>query len=245
MKSVSGFNYLIRGFKMMNHPELRMLVWMPMLINIVIFTGLIYLAAHEYQHFLDWVKFHLPDWLKWLQWLLWFIFVIGALLIGSITFTWAANLIAAPFNGFLAERVERIARGEMAVETNSAWQKIFSEIGFAILQQLRLLAYFLPRAVLYFTLLWIPILHMVAVVLWFLFDAWMMALQYIGYSMENHHIPLRGIRTQLAQQRLLSFSFGATVVFITMIPFVNLIVMPAAVIGGTLLWVENYKINNS
>lgn len=55
------------------------------------------------------------------------------------------------------------------------------------------------------------------------------------------------MRNALAQYRTLNFTFGALVSLFTMIPFVNLVVMPVAVCGSAALWVKEYRdffINN-
>jgi CysZ protein len=59
--------------------------------------------------------------------------------------------------------------------------------------------------------------------------------------MDNHRLSFSEARRRVASQRGTSFSFGALVMLGTMIPIVNLIIMPAAVCGGTLMWVERLK----
>ncbi len=54
----------------------------------------------------------LPDWLSFLSYILWPLFVALLVLMVFFTFTLVANIIAAPFNGFLAEKVEVVVRGE-------------------------------------------------------------------------------------------------------------------------------------
>jgi CysZ protein len=83
--------------------------------------------------------------------------------------------------------------------------------------------------------------NIIAPVLWFLFGAWMMAIQYCDYPMDNNKVSFRQMKVMLAQRRLTSLSFGAIVQVGMMIPLVNLVMMPAAVIGATLIWCEEYS----
>ena len=53
----------------------------------------------------------LGAWLDWLRYLLWPLFVLTAVLLVFYTFSLLTNLIAAPFNGLLAEAVEKLAAG--------------------------------------------------------------------------------------------------------------------------------------
>jgi len=68
----------------------------------------------------------------------------------------------------------------------------------------------------------------------------MMAIQYCDYPMDNNKVSFRQMKIMLAERRLTSVSFGALVQLGMMIPLVNLIVMPAAVIGATLYWIEEH-----
>ena len=100
---------------------------------------------------------------------------------------------------------------------------------------------YLPRAIGFFLLMWI--LPLIGQVIWFLFIAWMMAIQYIDYPFDNHKIPFSQMKVALKQKQGLSYSFGMTVTLFSMIPIVNFIVMPVAICGATAMWVDKYKNN--
>jgi CysZ protein len=78
-------------------------------------------------------------------------------------------------------------------------------------------------------------------VLWFLFSAWMMAVQYCDYAFDNHKVSFREMKHVLQANRSQSFSFGITVSVFSLIPIVNFLVMPVAVCGATALWVDELK----
>lgn len=73
-----------------------------------------------------------------------------------------------------------------------------------------------------------------------------MAMQYVDYSFDNHGVHFDDMRSFLARQPLAVTGFGATVALLMAVPVVNCFVMPAAVIGGTLLRLElmNIKVFN-
>jgi uncharacterized protein involved in cysteine biosynthesis len=57
------------------------------------------------------------------------------------------------------------------------------------------LAWYLPRAIVLLLLYFIPgIGQTVAPVLWFLFSAWMLAIQYCDYPFDNHKVPFKTMR---------------------------------------------------
>ena len=69
----------------------------------------------------------------------------------------------------------------------------------------------------------------------------MMGVQYSDYAADNEEVKFRPMLAALAQPRLQTMAFGGLVSLFTMIPVINLLVMPAAVIGGSYLWVERRK----
>jgi len=68
----------------------------------------------------------------------------------------------------------------------------------------------------------------------------MMAIQYCDYPMDNNRVSFKDMKLSLKQRRMTSVGFGGLVSVGMMIPVFNLLVMPAAVVGATIYWVEEY-----
>jgi CysZ protein len=66
----------------------------------------------------------------------------------------------------------------------------------------------------------------------------MMALQYGDYPMDNHRYSLAQVKRELRREPLTSLGFGAAVMLGSMVPVLNFLIMPAAVCGATIYWVE-------
>ncbi len=235
---VRGASYPFTGLRWMTRPRLRSFVIVPLMVNTLLFGVGIWWGAREFGTLMTRLSHYLPDWLSWLSWLLWPLFALAALLLIFYTFTLIANLIASPFNGILAERVEDLARPERTrPETGPVWKEMVR----APFTELRKLAYFILWAIPLLILFLIPGINAVAPVLWLAFSAWMLALQYTDYPMGNHGIRFRQQRRRLSERRTLALGFGAAVLLITLIPVLNFFAMPASVIGATLLWVEEFE----
>jgi CysZ protein len=233
-----GAGYFIRGLKMLADPGLRAFVLVPLIVNVLLFTTAIYLLI---QKFSGWVAYWLsliPSWLSFLDWLLWPFFALLVLIGVYFTFAIVANFIAAPFNGVLSEKVENRLRGVVPVE--EGWQALLASVPHALKREVAKLLYYLPRFLGLLLLTMIPVIGLTAPLLWFLFGAWMMAIQYCDYPMDNHRVSFTEMRRVLKQQRMTSLGFGALVSFGMLVPVVNLLVMPAAVIGATIYWVEEH-----
>ncbi|MEE2654029.1 MAG: sulfate transporter CysZ [Pseudomonadota bacterium] len=235
---LSGPQYLHRGFQLLRLPGIRLFVLLPLLINVAIFAALSYLTMSRFSQWIGQLIGWLPDWLGFLEWLLWPLAVILLLAIVMYFFSTIANLIAAPFNGLLAEKLEEHLCGEEVAGRETIAQALAS-FPRSIGRECRKLLYYAGFAIL--TLIASFIISPLAPLLWFAMNAWMMAIEYCDYPMDNHRLSFSEARRLVASQRGTSFSFGALVMLGTMIPIVNLIIMPAAVCGGTLMWVERLK----
>ncbi len=233
---LAGGGFLLRGFRLMAQPGVRRYVVMPLLINFLLFSLFIALGLTEISTLLAWLLGNLPDWLQWLEWLLWPLFLLAFLLIGFYLTLLLAGLVAAPFNGLLAEAVERHLGHEESPA--SGWREFLATLLPSLLSELRKLGYFLLRALPLWLLFLIPGLNLAAPLLWLLFSAWMLALEYLDYPLSNHGRLFPRYHGALRQRRWLALGFGGAVLLLTLVPLLNFIVMPAAVAGATALAVK-------
>ena len=235
----SGASYLFRGLTLVTRPRLRRFVITPLIINTLLFIGFVYLLFLGTGWLSDFVERQLPEWLDWMRFILWPVFAISGLLALVFGFTIVGNLIAAPFNGLLAEAVESYLTGKK-LASDSGWSAITAEIVRSIRSELRKLVYVLVRAIPILILLWVPGINLIASVVWLGFGAWMMAIQYADYPMGNHGLSFPDQRALLAKRRMASLGFGAMVMMAMVIPVVNFVVMPASVAGATAMWVDEF-----
>jgi CysZ protein len=234
---VSGAGYLFSGVGLITQPGLRRFVLIPLLINILVFSAAIYYGVMKFESFIVWMEAKIPSWLQWLDWILWPLFVLALVIVVFYSFTLVANILAAPFNGLLAEKVELHLTGRPLSE-GGGLKKAMIELVPTLFDELRKLLYVLVWAIPFLILFLIPGVNAAAPVLWFLYTAWMLTVEYCDYPMGNHGLKFREMRSRLRNRRLLGLGFGAATAGLTMIPVVNFIVMPSAVAGATALWVR-------
>ncbi|MBB1439318.1 sulfate transporter CysZ [Shewanella sp. SG41-4] len=236
----SGVNYFFQGFQLIKQPGLRSFVFIPLMINLVLFASAMYFALGQLTELFTWMDGQLPEYLSWLNFLLWPLAVLTMLVVMSFLFSSVMNWIAAPFNGLLAEKVEQHLTGK-SLNTGGSVDMI-KDLPRIFGREWIKLKYYLPRALLFLVLFWLPIIGQTAApILWFLFTAWMMAIQYCDYPFDNHKVPFDDMKFALKNTKGSSFSFGATVTVFSMIPIVNFIVMPVAICGATAMWVDKYR----
>lgn len=235
--ALSGPQYLGEGLKLILRPGLRLFVLLPLTLNLLLFIALIGFAIREFSGWVDAFMPSLPDWASFLEYLIWPLFVALVVLLVFFSFTMIANIIAAPFNGFLAEKVEVVVRGQDDFPPFS-WAELVAMVPRTVGRELRKLGYFLPRAAGLLILSFIPVVNLVSTPLWFVFGIWMMAVQYIDYPADNHKLGWNEMLAWLREKRWQSLGFGGSVYLALLIPFVNIVMMPAAVAGATLFWVR-------
>ena len=233
----SGASYFFKGFSLIRQKGIRRFVFIPLAINALLFSFAFYFVYLELNTYMDSMMSWLPSWLDWLSVVLWPLAVLTILVVFSFVFSTVANWLAAPFNGLLSEKMEAILSGNEAPK--GSMLDIVKDIPRTLSREWQKLAYYLPRAIGFFIIMWL--LPVVGQVIWFLFIAWMMAIQYKDYPFDNHKVPFATMKKMLKQKQGISYSFGITVALFSMIPIVNLVVMPVAICGATAIWVDHYK----
>ncbi|EEB77587.1 MAG: sulfate transporter CysZ [Halioglobus sp.] len=234
---VGGVGYLLDGAKMLGHPSLRLFVLVPLTINILIFGTLIGYGFSYLTEFMDsWLSW-IPDWLGFIEWILWPLIGITFSLITGYLFTAVALIIASPFNGLLAEKAEELVTGK-PVSGPEGLANALMLVPRGIIRELAKLMYYVPMAAFVLLITFIPGLNAIAPLLWFLLGAWMMSIQFVDYPMDNHQLSFADVKEAVRSRRLSSMGFGGVVALCTGIPIVNFFVVPAAVVGATLLWCE-------
>jgi CysZ protein len=157
--------------------------------------------------------------------------------VGLLAVFFLTSVFAAPFNDLLSEEVEEIATGvpgpkfSFKVLARDAVRTIFLEL-FKLFVWLSIMGPLLLVGI------FVPVISPIVDIIGFLFTALYFAVDYIDWPASRRN---RGIRYRfglLGKHFLPMLGFGVGVWLFLFIPFVNLFFMPAAVAGGTLLYLD-------
>jgi CysZ protein len=225
---------------MLTHKSLRLFVIIPLIINITIFASFIGLTISYIDSIMSGWMDAIPQWLSFIQWLIWPLIAITLSLISGYAFTTIALLIASPFNALLAEKAEELITGR-PVDGLEGLSAAIVAVPRGIIREIMKLMYYIPLFLLVLVLSFIPPVNAAAPVLWFLLGAWMMSLQFLDYPMDNHQLRFADVKEAASSIRMTSMGFGGAVALCASIPVINFFVIPAAVVGATLLWCEELK----
>lgn len=239
----SGACYFLRGLRLLLHPRLRLFVLIPLVINCLLFAVLTTLLVRYFDQLTGW-DLPLPEILQFLEktlkWVAWLLIVVVVLIGYGYSFNIITNIVAAPFYGLLSQRTEEMLTGVACPD-----EPLLQMIPRTIFREVRKLLYFISRGIFILLVMILMgltfILNFLAPVLGILWSAWSMSIQYVDYAADNHRTDFDAVRKLLRKRRYSCIGFGATVMGCSMIPLLNIIAMPAAVIGGTLLWLNEVK----
>jgi len=238
--TTSGFGYFIQGLSLIFKPGVKRFVVIPLLINIIIFAILIMaLGGYVDDLIKEYIPKDLPDWLAWVSVVLEIMYYLLALLVMFYTFSFVANVVGAPFNGYLAAKVEQHITGKAPPGSD---RNIMAEFTVIMLSELKKWLYYFMWAIplILLSLVLLFIFPPLIAVVWFIFGSWMFSLEYSDYPMGNYGLTFSEIRKEISKKRMLTLGFGSAVTIGTMMPMFNFIVMPVAVAGATAMRVEQF-----
>lgn len=238
----SGLSYLLQGSGLLMQPGMKRFVLIPFIANCIVFVLLTLSLINNFSAIQLWFAGLFPEW-GWISYIVAFLsglFIFFVLLIYGYSFTVLTNIIAAPFYGRLAEKLEERITGQSVTQ-----ETVLSMILRTLRREMVKLWYFLSRGFLVliglFFLSFIPLLNLLVPLMALLWGTWVMTLQYIDYPADNHQLSFIALRQRLKNQRYSSIGFGGVIMLSSMIPVVNIFIMPIAVAGGTLFWINELR----
>jgi CysZ protein len=232
-----GTAYLGRGLRQWgSSPRAMLLGAIPPLIVSIVYVGLGIAFAVNLDVIVAWITPFADNWDPAFQQILRVSFGIAlsgaVLLIGVFTFTAVTLTVGDPFYEGISRHVEAQLGDAPAELDESFWTGLLRGIGSG----LRFLALTASVGLLLFVLGFIPIIgqFVVPVIGWFI-GGWFLAIELSGFAFEARGLRLKDRRRMLAANRAKTLGFGVPIYLLFLIPFVAVVVMPAAVAGATML----------
>jgi len=227
-----GVRAFVDGARIAKRADLLHFTFIPALISLVVIGTGTWLAFEQIGQWGTALSDRLPSWLGFLDSILIPLLYLIGVVLGIWLFGLLAVVIASPFLGNLSSAVERKVYGSAPDELLPWWRTITSTLA----RELRKLGYHLPRLLGVFLLTLIPLVNAVAPVIWLLFGAWTMAVQFVDFPVENRQQSFRTTLAALRRRRAAALGFGLCTALVLAIPLLNFVLIPVAVSGGTLLW---------
>ena len=156
----------------------------------------------------------------------------AALLLVVYTFTTITLAVGSPFYERISRKVEERLGGIDSPVDLSFWRGV----GRSILDAARILATTVGIAIVLLALGFIPVVGQTVVpVLGAVAGGWFLALELTGFSFEARGFTGSAKRRALAADRARTLGFGMVTYLVFFVPLAAVVIMPAAVAGGTML----------
>ncbi len=220
------------------HKRLLPLAITPFLINLGLFVLFFWFSYGRFQR---WVTAFLPLNEGWWWVLLYYVLAAAAVLLLLVVqvylFAVVGGVVAAPFLELLTRRVEEEARPGAA----GAWSQagMLAEIARVAGQALKKV---LLYAAVMVVLLMLNLLPGLGTLLYaglaFLVTCFFLALEFLDYPLDRRGLSLAAKLSYVRRAGLSALGFGAAVFALGVVPLVNLLFLPLAAVGGTLLYLE-------
>lgn len=224
------FNLFSGMQRLLAEASLRAVLWRIVLLLLVLMLGVGFgtYAFAEYMAGL-WMPTGDAWYWQFLASIAWFLAVLLALFTGAVSFAMLSAVAAAPWLDMLAERTEILRTGSALGEGNRGLMRVIVQsLGNAI----RPLAGLLLMGLLALAVIWIPLIGQVAAML-----IWGYAgIRFLNFELMDTTASRKGWaykqrKQALRKQRFFWLGFGGTAMFLMLVPLVNLLVIPAAVVG--------------
>lgn len=236
-----GFFSLFRSARfLLKHPGLLKFVFIPFLINLVVFSGSVYLGL---DFFNDSVVHLLPQGEAWywavLYYFLWILAVLVTAVVVFFSFTVVGNLIASPFNDLLSEKTERMITG-VGDDAPFSLRMFFQDALRTLVVEIKKISVFVVLMLFLLLLNLIPgigsVLYSVLAIMLTLF---FLVVEYMGFVFSRKRMSFGDQRRYIFFRKSTMLGFGTGVLVLLAIPFLQFVCIPLAVISATRLWCED------
>jgi CysZ protein len=152
--------------------------------------------------------------------------------IAILSFAAIANLVGQPFYEAISERVERQLGGTPGLAGAAWWRRTPR----AVVESVVVLVLLLVTGVPLFVLGFVPVLGQTIVpLLGAVVSGYFLALELLAVPLERRGMRLRERLRFVWRHRAVTAGFGIATFLLFLVPLANVVAMPGAVVGGTLL----------
>lgn len=233
-----GLTYPLRGLRFLR-ANTQLIGWAvaPMFITLVMITGAAWLTWTLADDLVQWLWPRPENGLAVLWW-----FVVNslrlALFVVSVVVFWVVgNMLSSPFYDVMAEKTEALLldRPEQPFD----WRIVLGDAWLSIRHSALGLGMYIVVMVLLFSLNLIPgIGSALYTVLSWTASVFFVAREMMDIPLSRRRTPFRDKLRWMSEHKALLAGLGSSCMLLLMVPLVDLVVMPVAVMGGTLLFVH-------
>lgn len=225
--ALAGAALLVRGFALVfTRRRLFLLGGLPPLITSVVFLAILITGISN----LDTI---IPDFPTWIRVLIGIGVVGGSVLIMVLVFTAVTLAIGGP----VYERISELVEAELGNAPEEVDEPLARAVPRSVRQSIALLLVSLVGAIVFALLGLIPVAGQTVVpVLSTIFGSWMLCIELVTPPFQRRGLlTISERRAAMGRHRARTLGFGVPTFVLLAIPFISVLVFPAAAAGGTML----------
>lgn len=234
---ISGARMLGTGFGIiLRSRKLLLLGALPALLSTLLLLGALGVLVYFAGDIAGWVTPFADGWAS--GWRAGLRVTVGVLVVGtgallsSVAFIALTLLIGGPIYEYIAEQAEQ----HLGLDTSDDGAGVTRQLGRGVRDSIKLLLLALAGSLVLLVIGIIPFAGQVAApVLGVCFGAWVITLEMVGLVFQRRGRSLAQRRRALRGHRATTLGFGLPTYLLCLIPVAQLVVVPSAVVGGTLL----------
>lgn len=243
-----GLTYPLAGLDFIRRNQLWGAATVPIAVNVLLFGVLIFVSGYFVLPWLREVDQALLDWFgtasvlmttlgSLVSWSLWVLAWLLLVAVNTIVLLLVGQAVASPFLDALSERVETKVLGTPPPKATVA--RVVRSIVMAVADIIWTVMYWVGLNAPLLILNFVPGLGTtVATIGSFFVTALLLAQEFVGLSLSRQLVSYPARWRVVWANRWLACGFGATTMGLLIIPGLNLILLPLAAVGGTLLYCD-------
>lgn len=234
-----GFTYPFRSIKFFfSHPKLISYSIAPIIINMIIYGSVFFFTY-------NWILGSADNWLGiegteagfWMKFLHTAVLIIGFLIllfVCYLLFMTVGNLVTAPFNEEISQRVEEIVTGGVGHKMGF-WEDALTSIK----GEAQKIAFYLSILLFIFAMNIIPVVgSVVSTIVGTVFSFFYNALDFLDFPMTRKKMKFRHKLKVVKEGGMVTYGFGCAAFLMMFLPVVNVFMKPMLVAAGTSLYYE-------
>jgi CysZ protein len=234
-----GFTYPFRSIRFFfSHPKLITYSITPIVINIIIYGSVFFFTYR-------WLLGSLDKWLGidpsggfWAGFIHTALLIISFLLllfICYLLFITVGNLVTAPFNEEISQRVEEIVTNGSVKHKMGFWEDAY----ISIKGEAEKIVFYIVFLILIFLLNAIPAVGSVlSAIIGTIFSFFYNALDFLDFPMTRRKMKFKQKLNVTKSGKMVTYGFGAAAFLLMFLPIVNVFMKPILVVSGTSLYYE-------
>ena len=227
---IQGVLSLLSGIKLLlREQSLRSVLWRMLALLLVLMLSLV-LGVFYVADYLAQLWLPTGDAWYWvvLSWIVWMLAVMLAMFTGVISFTALGSAAVAPWLDVLAMRTEAL-HGKVVNEMHTVWWK---HVLGSLMNSIRPLIGLLLWGVVALAVIWIPMIgQLAATMIWGYAGIRFLCFELMDTTASRQGKSFAERKVSLVEKRFFWLGFGGLAMALMMVPLVNLLVIPAAVVA--------------